>query len=127
VCAHAVRVSLKAINGIDTVDVSLKKGLATVTLKPGNAVTVKQLQDAVAKNGFTMKQTDAVVKGVVENNGGKYRLKVSGTSDVLNVVDAPSNLSAMVGKQVEIGGTMPEGAKGKAPDSIRIKSITEVK
>ena len=122
-----MRVSVKAINGVDTVDVSLKKGLATVTMKPGNAATIKQLQDAIAKNGFTMKQTDVVLRGVIENSNGKYRLKVTGTSDALDVVDPGANLTAMVGKQAEVTGTMPEGAKGKAPDSIRIKSITETK
>jgi hypothetical protein len=122
-----VRVSIKAINGVDAVDVSLKKGLATVTMKQGNTATIKQLQDAIAKNGFTMKQTDVVVKGVLEGNNGKFRLQVSGTSDVLDVADPGSNLAAMVGKQAEITGTMPEGAKGKAPGTIRIKSITEAK
>ena len=122
-----MRVSVKAINGVDTVDVSLKKGLATVTMKPGNAATIKQLQDAIAKNGFTMKQTDVVLRGVIENSDGKYRLKVTGTSDALDVVDPGSNLASMIGKPAEVTGTMPEGAKGKAPDSIRIKSITETK
>jgi copper chaperone CopZ len=130
-----VRVSLKAINGVDAVDVSLKKGLATVTMKPGNTATLKQLQEAISKNGFSMKQTEVVVRGVLENDGGKYRLKIAGTSDVLNIKDAASadagnvssTLSSMVGKQVEVTGTLPEGAKGKAPDSIHIKSVTEVK
>ena len=115
-----MRVSIKAINGVDTVDVSLKKGLATVTMKPGNAVNIKQLQDAIAKNGFTMKQTEVVIRGVLESVGGKFRLKVSGTSDVLDVGTAVAgvDLASNVGKPVEVTGTMPEGAKGKAPNIL---------
>ena len=31
-------------------------------LKPGNSVTLKQLHDAIAKNGFTMKRSHIVVE-----------------------------------------------------------------
>src|SRR5438876_4668211 len=98
-------------------------------MKPSNAVTIKQLQDAIAKNGFTMKQTEVVIRGVLENFGGKYRLKVSGRSDALDVgtSTASADLASNIGKPLEVTGTMPEGAKGKAPNSINIKSLTETK
>jgi copper chaperone CopZ len=57
VCAHAVRVSLMSVNGVASVDVSLDKALAAVKLKPGNSVTLKQLQGALSKNGLTIKQS----------------------------------------------------------------------
>src|SRR5947208_9159382 len=41
--SHAVRVSLKSVSGVDTVNVSLEKGLASVKMKPDNTVTLKQL------------------------------------------------------------------------------------
>jgi copper chaperone CopZ len=50
-----VRVSLKSVSGVDSVDVSLAKGLAAVKMKPGNTTTLAQLQHAITKNGFTMK------------------------------------------------------------------------
>jgi len=42
---------------------SLNQGLATVTLKIGNTVTMEQLQRAITKNGFTTKQSNVVVTG----------------------------------------------------------------
>ena len=124
-----MRVSFKAINGVDAVDVSLSKGLASVTMKPGNNVTLKQLNEAIAKNGFTMKQTGVVVRGEVVNDGGKFRLKVSGTTDVLNLtpVDSTVNLAPTVGKQMELTGTLPEASQGKLPDTLRVKTIQEAK
>ena len=122
-----MRVSMKAIPGVDAVNVSLSKGLATVTMKPGNAATVKQMHEAIAKNGFTMKQSEVVVRGQVENDGGSFTLKVSGSQDVFRLAGRATGLSSFVGKQVEIMGTMPEAAKGKLPDSIEVKTITEVK
>ena len=34
-CAHLVDVALKKVAGVESVEVSLNKGLATVKLKPG--------------------------------------------------------------------------------------------
>ena len=44
-----MRVSLKAVPGVDSVEVSLEKGRASVKMKPGNSATLKQLNDAIAK------------------------------------------------------------------------------
>jgi hypothetical protein len=125
-----VRVSLKAVPGVDTVDVNLAQGLATVTLKPGNTATLKQLGDAIAKNGFTMKQSEATVVGKTVQDGGKTKLQIAGTGDVLDLVPGPNAAAvsaALVGRVVEVKGTVPEAAKGKTPDVIRYSSVTELK
>jgi copper chaperone CopZ len=123
-----VRVSLKAVPGVDSVDVSLEKGLAAVKMKPGNTTTLKQLNEAIAKNGFTMKDSSAVVAGTVAVTNSVATLTVTGSNDLLRLVpqsaSAPS-ASTMVGKIVVVEGTIPEAGKGKTPDSIRYKFITE--
>jgi hypothetical protein len=123
-------VSLKAVPGVDSVDVSLEKGLAVVTLKPGNMATLKQLNEAITKNGFTMKDSTATVAGTIIATDGGAILKVSGSNDLLQLVpqssSAPNALS-VVGKTVLVEGTIPEAGKGKAPDSLRYQSITEEK
>jgi copper chaperone CopZ len=123
-----VRVSLKSVAGVASVDVSLEKGLAVVKMKPGNTATLKQLNEAITKNGFTMKDSTATVAGTVIETDGNAMLKVSGSNDLLKLMpqstSAPSAVS-MVGKTVLVGGTVPESGKGKAPDSLRYQSITE--
>jgi copper chaperone CopZ len=84
VCAHAVSVSLKAVSGVDSVQVNLEKGLAVAKLKPGNNATLKQLNEAITKNGFTMKDSTAAVAGTVLSTDGKATLHVSGSNDVLH-------------------------------------------
>src|ERR1700757_1408265 len=97
-------------------------------MKPGNTATLKQLNDAIAKNGFTMKDSTATVAGTVIATGEKATLRVSGSNDVLQLVpqsdDAPTSV---VGKAVVVEGTIPETGKGKAADTIRYRSITEEK
>jgi copper chaperone CopZ len=66
-----VRVSLKSVPGVDSVDVSLAKGLASVKMKPGNMATLNQLREAIGRNGFTMKQSTAMIAGKVLVTNGK--------------------------------------------------------
>jgi copper chaperone CopZ len=76
-CAHVVHVSLKKIAGVDSVDVSLNKGLAVVKLKQGNAVTIPQLWETIHKQGYTPKATTAVIRGELIDTRGVLQLKVS--------------------------------------------------
>ena len=123
-----MRVSLKSVAGVDSVDVSLEKGLAVVKMKPGNTATLKQLNEAITKNGFTMKDSTATVVGTVVETDGKAILKVSGSNDLLKLM--PQSTSAtdavsMLGRTILVAGTIPEAGKGKAPNSLRYQSITE--
>ena len=123
-----MRVSLKAVAGVESVDVSLENGLARVQLKPGNAVTLKQLQDAVTKNGFVMKASYATLAGTVSAGVGRAQLKVSGSNDVLQLVPgspAAATAVSMGGKSVVVIGTIPEAQKGKVPDAITYRSMVE--
>ena len=125
-----MRVSLKAVPGVDTVDVSLENGLATVKMKPGNMTTLKQLNEAIAKNGFTMKSSIATVAGTVITTNGKAAVQVSGSNDVLNLVPESGgsiDAGSFIGKSILVEGVLPEASKGKVPDTIHFQSIMEVK
>ncbi len=121
-----MRVSVKSVAGVESVDVSLAKGLASVKMKPGNTVTLKQLQSAITKNGFTMKDSTLTVEGTVVVEAGRVQLKVSGSNEMLDLVPqgqvAPA--AALNGKSVTVTGVVPETAKGKS-FSIHYQSITE--
>ena len=123
-----MRVSLKSVSGVDSVDVSLEKGLAVVKMKSGNTATLKQLNEAITKNGFTMKDSTATIAGTVVVADGKATLRVSGSNELLQLeAQSPSvaGVVPMVGKTVVVDGTIPEGVKGKTPDSIRYQSMKE--
>jgi hypothetical protein len=113
---------------VDSVDVSLAKGLAAVKMKPGNTATLKQLQNAITKNGFTMKDSTATVAGTLIVSNGKTQLQVSGSNEVLTLTPEPhasGEETLLSGKSVLVEGVIPETAKGKMPDSIRYRSIKE--
>jgi copper chaperone CopZ len=123
-----VRVSLKSVSGVDSVDVSLEKGLASVKMKPGNAATFKQLQEAISKNGFTMKASDVSLTGKIVMMRGQPQLQVSGSNELVNLVPDGSqtaNVNAMADKRVLVEGTLEEAAKGKTLDTIRYQTVKE--
>ena len=125
-----MRVSLKAVPGVDSVDVSLEKGLATVKMKPGNMTTLQQLNEAIAKNGFTMKDSTAILAGTVVTTNGKTAIQVSGSNDVLNLVPESSSAvdaASVTGKSILVEGMIPEASTGKVPDVIHYRSITDRK
>jgi len=123
-----VRVSLKSLLGVDSVDVSLAKGLAAVKMKAGNTATLKQIQNAITRNGFTMKESTATVAGMIVLANGKSQLQISGSNELLTLVPEPQasgDATSLSGKSVLVEGVIPEPAKGKTPDSIRYRSIKE--
>jgi copper chaperone CopZ len=111
-CAHIVDVALKKVPGVETVDVSLNKGLATVKLKPGNTVSVPQFWQLLHEKGYTPKATEVSVRGGLFGEPGHLQLNVSGTRDVLNLTPDPKNAAAYneaakkVGQSVVIQGVM---------------------
>ncbi len=128
-CAHAVRVALKSVKGVESVDVSLNQGLAAVTLKPDNTVTIEQLQHAITKNGFTTRQSTVVVTGTLLSSGQKLELLVSGSNELFDLVREKqqaktSDLKQLSGKAVTVEGVIPETPKGKRPDTIDFRSIS---
>src|SRR3954453_1933398 len=111
-CAHIVDVALKKTPGVDSVDVSLNKGLATVKLKPGNTVSVPQFWQLLHEKGYTPKATEVSVRGELAELQGHVQLHVSGTKDTLMLAPDPKNpgaynsASKKLGQSVIVQGVM---------------------
>ncbi len=125
-CAHVVDVALKKVAGVESVEVSLNKGLATVKLKPGNTVSVAQLWELIHKNGYTPKATVVSVKGDLANANGQLQLRVSGTKETLTLTADPKNPAAYGGalkkldQTVVIQGVMLPRKDLKAPVPLQV-------
>ena len=126
-CAHAIHVSMKAIPGVEKVDVDLNTGLVTIALNQGNAATMHQFNEAVEKNGFTHKDAKVVAKGKLTGTAAAPVFEVSGTGDRYQLVaaGATADVSSLLGKTVMVTGTLPQAAKGKTPERLSYVSIKE--
>ena len=126
-CAHAIHVSMKGIQGVNTVDVDLNTGLVTIKLVQGNTATMRQFNQAVEKNGFTHKDAEVVVKGKLTGTASAPFLEVSGTQDRYALTGAGTDLAALIGKTVTVSGVLPQAPKGKVSDTLRYKTIAEAR
>jgi len=128
-CAHVVDVALKKVPGVESVEVSLNKGLATVKLKPGNTVAVPQLWQLLHEKGYTPKTTVVSVRGELANVQGRLQLKVSGTKDILALVADPKNAAAYseapkkLGQSVTVQGVMVPGKDLKAAVPLQVGQV----
>ena len=128
-CAHAIHVAMKGISGVNSVDVDLNTGNVAMKLTPNNTAAMNQFEQAVEKNGFTHKEASVVARGKISGTAAAPVFSVTGTSDsyALTPAGSPADVAALLGKTVDVEGTLPQAARGKVPTSLRYKSISEVK
>jgi copper chaperone CopZ len=125
-CAYAVRAALLKYPGVESADVSLNKGLATVKLKPGNTVRPGQFWDSIRKNGNTPKATRVVVR--VEILGSGDQLKVTGSQELFGLKAGPEviqQLKASTGKTVTVEGTLTPGKESKAAVPLEVHAVRQ--
>jgi copper chaperone len=54
-CVHAVKSSVSALAGVDSVDVSLEKNLVTVGFDPGKT-SIRSIRTAIEDQGYSVVQ-----------------------------------------------------------------------
>ena len=115
--------------GVDSVEVSLNKGLAPVKLKPENSMKPEDFWETVRKNGFTSKETNVLVRGVVQDG----KLRVTGSNQLFDLEQDPKNpkaldeLKAQAGKPIVVQGTLMPGKDVKTSVPLRVRRIDKGK
>jgi copper chaperone CopZ len=128
-CAHVVNAGLKKVAGVDSVEVSLNKGLATVKMKPGNNITIQQLWKLIHSQGYTPKATTVLVRGDLAGTPDKVQLKVPESGEVIALTADPAHADAfaLAGKQIGratvVRGVMKPGKDFKIPVPLQIGEL----
>ncbi len=102
-CAHIVNVALKKLSGVESVEVSLNKALATIKLKPENTISVPQLWGLLRDKGYTPGKTIVSVRGDLAKFQGGLQLKVSGTNDLISLAPDSGNSAAWSAANAKVG------------------------
>ena len=106
-CAHAMSVSIQKIPGVESVHISINRGLVTVMLKPGNTVTMEQVRKAILNDAFTPKEAHVVAVGQLVSQSGKLKFKVAGANDVFPVASTPhKSWQSQVGRELTVNGLL---------------------
>ena len=116
-----MRVVVGKIEGVRSVKVSLKDGIATIQFAPANRVTLSKIRDAIRSNGFTAREAEVRVAGMLVQRGDALTLVVPGTEDVFLLEDAPGATGVVTelrrrdqSARVVLAGQLP-GPKPREP------------
>lgn len=126
-------VALKKIDGISSVNVTLKRGVAHIGLEQGNAVSLPQLRQVIKDAGYATREAVVTARGTVLRRRDRLVLDVTGTSTSLVLAPDPATPAAFTALEtsaapgqmrVEIVGTVaaPEGDKNQ-DDTVLLRSF----
>lgn len=76
---------MQKVDGVQSVQVSLKEGVTTLELRADNKITLSQLRLVIKNNGFVSKEVQVVARGSFGANG----FDVAGSAERLSTVSEP--------------------------------------
>jgi len=120
-----VSVSIKKITGVESVNVSLKQGLTSIRLKPGNTVTLEQVRKAIQADGFAPKDARVEAIGELVDQERVLQFRVAGTNETFPV--APTDhapLQKEVGRNLTVNGLISSPAKRGDSGTLQITSAS---
>ena len=106
-------VSLQKIPGVESVDISLNQGRASIALRAGNSVTLEQVTQVVKDKGFTPRGARVVARGELAETSGKLHFKLSHTDQSYEVVigarsaKSKEDVEKNLGKPLLVEGIIP--------------------
>ncbi len=120
-CAESAPRNLKKIKGVDSASFRTSDSVAVLDLKPGNAVPLGDIRDAVKRMGYTPAGAKIAVKGHARLDGGKWILRVTGLD-----AEYPLLLSedkAMVETLSKGGDVVVEGSLADPTAPIKVSAV----
>jgi len=107
------------------VNVSLKNGLVSIKLAPGNTVRIEQIRKAILDDAFTPKEARVVVVGELISQSGDLQFKVARTNETFPVLSAPhTSWRKEVGRELTVNGLIAAPGKGAEGGTLQITSVS---
>ncbi len=132
-----MRVAIRKLPGVESVDVSLERAMTDIRLKPNNTVTMAQVRQIIKSGGFNAKEATVTAAGTLIERAGKPAVNVSIINTVWLIVpdstsrpaydDAARRVASGHSQDVEITGVVHEPKGRGAPEQIAVHSLTTTK
>jgi hypothetical protein len=100
-------VAVRKLEGVETVEVSLEKSSAVITLKADNKITVPQLRRIIRSTGYPTRDAQITARGRIADQNGKPVLDLLNGS-VLELAERPNDAPT---DTVEITGVSRPGER----------------
>jgi len=130
-CAFGVEKKLKGVEGTGSVKVNLKAGSATLSVREGASINVRQVPDAIKAAGFTPGAIKGTAAGTIKRDNSRgLVLLVSGSRQRFMLVDMKKEMQNRLetlsnpGVPVKVKGTFQK--KGDNLVALRPEKVEEV-
>jgi hypothetical protein len=116
-----VRVAALKLEGAESAEVSLKRAVADIRLRPGNRTTLSEVRALVTSNGFKPREAVVTAIGTFTQDGGRPSLKIAELNETVSISTERTAASilkdvrdatATAGNLVEVTGTIEAGPAG---------------
>ena len=117
-----MRVAVEKVDGVTSAEVSLNDGEVVVALNEDNQVRLDRLRQIIRDQGFTPREADIRVRGVVERRDGRLLFRTPEGQVVLEVVGEPDvirRVEGRIGDPVVVEARVEEESAGQ----MRVTSI----
>ena len=126
-----MRVVVGKIEGVQSVKVSLKEGVATIRFAPSNRVTVARIREAIRSNGFTARDAEVQVAGSLAQRGDTVMLVIPGTDETFVLRDAPGAVGTVAELQrrvpssrVVVSGRVPAPPERRGREQLFVRTFS---
>ena len=125
-CAHAVRVAVEKLDGVDNAEVSLNDGRVRVRFAPGNTVTIAELRRTIRHHGFTPREAKLTLSARIEIQAGALVAIVPGSGVTYAVTadgEVHRRLSNSAGGTVILEGEVAIDEDDLTPERIEVTAV----
>ena len=124
---------MRKLEGVESVEVSLQRGVADIRLRQGNSLTLARLRQLVRQNGFNARDAVVTVTGRLTTQGKAPALGVTGPDSVLILAADPAQRAAFDAAAARLGagrsgpvtleGTVRAGTNPASPDVLVVRRV----
>jgi len=121
---------MKKVNGVESVNVSLNEGKASIRFKPESRAQYADVRSGIEKNGFAVKDATLRARGRLQQVDGGWQFVISGSGETFNVtpedaknVDLARAMQQKAGQDVLLEGTVPTPEKNKPQTTFKVKAV----
>lgn len=86
-CAYGLEKNLKPLEGLESLNISLKKGLVKLTFKEDNNLDISKLKTIVKDAGYTQKGVEISTFGYVKKEAGNFLFHIKGNTGKFYLFD----------------------------------------
>lgn len=86
-CAYGLEKKLKSLEGIKSLDISLKKGIAKLVFKEDNNVDLTKIKTMVKNAGYTLRSITLTASGTIHKEKDYFFFDIKGNQNKLYIFD----------------------------------------